>query len=175
VAHVFAYGSLGHDRRGAPARLEGRRRTWGVAMDNRVVIPGYKVWLDPRDGRRPALHVLFLDLEEAPGHAVDGVLVPVAPEDLPALDRRERNYVRDDVAAALSPAPAAGAPALAYVGSPAGRARGRDGLRRGDAVVARAYLDAVTAAFGAAIPPPPVPVRDLERRDVPPLRPPASR
>ena len=118
--------------------------------------------------------MLFLDLEEAPGHAVDGVVVAVVPEELPALDLRERNYVRDDVAPALRPPPAAGAPAIAYVGSDAGRARCRDGLRRGDAVVARSYLDAVTAAFGAAIPPPPVPVRDL-RRDVPPLRPPASR
>ena len=108
-------------------------------MDNRVVVPGYKVWLDPRDGRRPAVHVLFLDLEEAPGHAVDGVLLPVAPEELPALDLRERNYVRDDVAAGLRPAPAGGAPVLAYVGSPAGRARCRDGLARGDAVVARRY------------------------------------
>jgi hypothetical protein len=175
VVHVFAYGSLGHDRGGTPARLEGRRRTWGVAMDNRVVIPGYKVWLDPGDGHRPALHVLFLDLEEAPGHAVDGVLAAVAPEELAALDRRERNYVRDDVTRALRPPPADGAPALAYLGSDAGRARGRDGLRRGDAVVARSYLDAVTAAFGAAIPAPPVPVRDLERRDVPPLRRRASR
>ncbi len=175
MPHVFAYGSLGHDRGGTPGRLEGRRRTWGVAMDNRVVIAGYKVWLDPGDGHRPAVHVLFLDLEEAPGHAVDGVVVAVAPEELPALDRRERNYVRDDVAPALRPPPAAGAPAIAYVGSDAGRARCRDGLRRGDAVVARSYLDAVTAAFGAAIPPPPVPVRDLERRDVPPLRPRASR
>src|SRR3954462_6954118 len=144
-------------------------------MDNRVVIPGYKVWLDA-DGRRPAVHVLFLDLEEAPGEAVDRVFVPVAaggavpvaPGDMPGVTRRERNYVRDDVGAALRPVPPGGAPALAYVGSAAGRARGRDGLRRGAPGVAPAYLDAVTATFGAGIPPPPVPVRDLERRDVPP-------
>ena len=122
MAQLFAYGSLGHDRGGAPARLEGRRRAWGVAMDNRVIIPGYKVWLDPRDGRRPAVHVLFLDLEEAPGHAVDGVLLPVVPEELPALDLRERNYVRDDVAAGLRPA-AGGRGAGARLRGEPGRAR----------------------------------------------------
>ncbi|MGH2910161.1 MAG: hypothetical protein ACRDK8_12795, partial [Solirubrobacteraceae bacterium] len=69
--YVFGYGSLaagdvtpGRRRllTGFVADLRGVRRGWGVAMDNRVDLPGYKCYLDP-DGRRPALSVCFLDIE----------------------------------------------------------------------------------------------------------------
>ena len=46
MALVFGYGSLAEPRAGRPLRLAGWRRVWGVAMDNRVTIPGYKYFLD---------------------------------------------------------------------------------------------------------------------------------
>jgi hypothetical protein len=173
AGHVFAYGSLAHDlagRRPARARLRGARRTWGVAMDNRRVVPGYKVWLDPADGSRPALHVAFLDLADDEDAAVDGICVPMSAESLAATDARERSYARVDVTARVQGAPGEG-PVWAYAGSAAGRARLAVAMAAGDAVVARAYLEAVRATFNGAIPAPPVPVRDLLRRDVPPPRP----
>src|ERR687894_1532691 len=39
---VFGYGSLAAGFAGRRARLHGHRRVWGVAMDNRLDIPGYK-------------------------------------------------------------------------------------------------------------------------------------
>jgi hypothetical protein len=177
AGHVFAYGSLAHDlaAAGPPrARLRGARRTWGVAMDNRRAIPGYKVWLDPADGTRPALHVAFLDLADDAEATVAGLCVAMTAESLAAADARERNYARVEVSARVEPVPPGGGPVWAYRGSAAGRARLATAAAAGDAVVARPYLDAVRATFNGAIPPPPLPVRDLVRRDVPP-RPPRAR
>ena len=174
---LFAFGSLAAAPGGRPARLHGLRRCWGVAMDNRQVIPGYKVWLDPVTGRRPPVQVAFLDLEEAgPGAAVSGVLLEVPGSALPDLDRRERNYSREDVTSRADPC---GARVWAYLGRPEARARCAEGRRRGTAVVARAYADAVRAAFAARGPAelaayeastaaPGMPLADLERIEVPP-------
>jgi hypothetical protein len=177
AGHLFAYGSLAHDLAASgppPARLRGARRTWGVAMDNRRLIPGYKVWLDPEDGSRPAVHVAFLDLADDREATVAGLCLPMTPESLAAADARERNYARVDVTARVEPAPPGGGPVWAYRGSVAGRARLAAAAAAGDAVVARPYLDAVRVTFNGAIPAPPLPVRDLVRRDVPP-HPPRTR
>ena len=93
MALVFGYGSLA-DPGGRPHRLARWRRVWGVAMDNRVTIPGYKYYLDPA-GARPAVHVAFLDVVPDAGAAVEGRAIEV--EDLVALDARERNYRRVEV------------------------------------------------------------------------------
>lgn len=168
AGHVFCYGSLAADLGGRPAVLRGARRLWGVAMDNRRLIPGYKVWLDPDDGTRPPVHVAFLDLAPAGPHAtVRGVLIPVSHEQLAGVDARERNYARTEVGERVAGAPPDADRIWTYVGTPAGRARFRAGVATGSAVVARAYLDAVRCAFSAAIPSPPVPVRRLVRRDLP--------
>jgi hypothetical protein len=175
--HVFAYGSLAHDLDGEPAVLRGARRVWGVAMDNRRVIPGYKVWLEA-DGTRPPLHVAFLDLAPAAagaGAGVDGVLIRVTDNDLARADARERNYARVDITDHVHGGRRLTGRVWAYVGSAAGRARFGAGRAAGTLVVARAYLHAVRAAFRAAIPAPPAPVRRLERRDVPAPPPPATR
>jgi hypothetical protein len=156
---VLAYGSLATT--GAPrARLLGARRTWGVAMDNAVDLPGYKAWLAP-DGTRPAVHVAFLDIEDAHGH-VDGALVEAT--DLAALDRRERQYRRVDVTDRVD-----GAPSRARVWTYAGRPESRERLQRaraaGTAVVAAPYLEAVRAALGdVAVD---LPVRPLRRIELP--------
>lgn len=156
---VFAYGSLvgtrSHPSR--PARVRGVRRTWGVAMDNRVELPGYKVYEDPATGERPAVFVAFLDLADDPSSTVQGVVLDVDPAGLGAFDDRERNY--DRVAVETED----GIEAWAYRGSAAGRARLDEGLRTGTAVVDAAYLEAV-----AELPcdPVPCPVRTLRRVDL---------
>ncbi len=174
---LFAFGSLAATAGGRHARLHGLRRTWGVAMDNRRVIPGYKVWVDPATGDRPPVHVVFLDLEEAdPGAAVSGVLLPVPAAALPGLDRRERNYLRQDVTDRADPC---GARIWAYLGRPEARRRCAEARARGDAVVARSYAEAVRAAFAArgsavlaayeaSTAAPGMPFADLERIEVPP-------
>lgn len=143
---VFGYGSIAAAAASGArvVMLDGHRRRWGVAMDNRALVPGYKCFL-AADGSRPPLHVAFLDIvPAADGHAVNGVCHPVTAEQLAALDRRERNYERHDVTERIEDPPGR---VWAYVGSPAGRARLAAGLRAGTAVVSRAYRDTVLGAF----------------------------
>lgn len=141
---VFGYGSLAAGLGGRPARLEGYRRTWGVAMDNRVDIPGYKSYRLREDGSRPAVHVAFLDIVEHAGGAVDGVLIAADEARLQALDERERNYDRVEMTAAVEDAPGR---VWAYRGSRAGRERLRTGLRERSAVVDASYVEALQTTF----------------------------
>lgn len=149
---VFAYGSLVHDLggQGLAARaacLRDHRRVWNVAMDNALSLPGYKYYLDARDCSRPQVAVTFLNIVSAPGHRVNGVLVPVGAHELTELDRRERNYERLEVTCSIEPA--AGARVWSYFGRPEARERFERGRRAGRAVVDRSYLDAVRAGFAA--------------------------
>jgi hypothetical protein len=133
--------------------------------------------VDPATGDRPPVHVAFLDLEEAdPGAAVSGVLLPVPAAALPGLDRRERNYLRQDVTDRADPC---GARIWAYLGRPEARRRCAEARARSDAVVARSYAEAVRAAFAArgsavlaayeaSTAAPGMPFADLERIEVPP-------
>jgi hypothetical protein len=181
---VFGYGSLVLNLRERPSRapdpggfvthLGDVRRAWNVAMDNRADLPGYKYYLAP-DGSRPAVFVAFLDVVPSPGSTVNGLCRAVAEEDLPLLDRRERNYTRvevtDRIAAPLGRT-------WIYVGSADGQQRLRRGRDAGSAVVTREYLDRVMGGFEALGPdelrrfdattdPHPFPVVDLERIDLP--------
>jgi hypothetical protein len=150
---VFGYASL-RALSGRRARATGLRREWGVAMDNRVAIPGYKVYVDPATGERPAVHVAFLDVVRSPAAGVDGVLLAVDAAQLAALDERERNYER-------VPIDVAGEPAWTYMGSGAGRGRFAEGLAAGTLVVQAGYLALVGPAPAA-----PCPVADLRRVDL---------
>jgi hypothetical protein len=144
---VFGYGSLARDLLAelTVARLRGYRRVFGVAADNSERIPGYKRYRLPGDGSYPDVHVAFLDIVEDPRAAVNGVLAAVEPGALADLDRRERNYDRIDVTAAIdSPPPGR---VWAYRGSPDGRARLEAGIAAGTAVVQRSYLDRVHDGF----------------------------
>ena len=157
-------------------RLAGERRALGVAMDNAVDLPSYKYYRDAADGSRPAVYVAFLDLLEGAGEGeVKGVCRPVAPAAWAELDARERNYERVEVTDAVVDPPGR---VWAYRGSAAGRGRFARGVAEGRAVVARAYLEAVEAgfaalgeaelrAFRASTSFDAVPVRDLERIDLP--------
>jgi Gamma-glutamyl cyclotransferase, AIG2-like len=179
--YVFGYGSLvppeGYDVSGlTPNALAGYRRTWGVAMDNSQAIPGYKRYLDPESGTAPSVFVVFLNIVADAGGRVNGVIFPVSPDGLAALDRRERNYDRVEVSNALADPVAA--TVWTYAGSRAGVERCRAGLRAGRAVISRSYAESVrrgfarlgngaVAEFEALTEPPPCPIVDLRRVDVP--------
>lgn len=156
---MFGYGSLPAEKAGVPCRLRDHRCHWGVAMDNRETIPGYKVYLDADTGERPAVEVAYLSITPEPGASVDGVAFPVTDEELAALDRRERNYHREDVTDLIDAD--LGGRVWAYVGSPAGRRRLEHGRRRGTAVISRGYLAKVPRSISVDLP-----VRRLLRRDV---------
>jgi hypothetical protein len=183
---VFGYGSLAarsgplvnrrFQRHGFVADLPGFDRTWGVAMDNRHDLPGYKYYTDAA-GRRPAAFVTFLDLRSADtGTAtVNGLCLPVGEAELTELDRRERNYERVDVSDRID---AGGAQVWVYLGSAAGRARLEEGRRRGTAVIDAGYLQAVEAGFSAlgeaehrlcrpSLEPHGLPVAELTRHQLP--------
>lgn len=146
VPRVFGYGSLVPAGAGARiATLPGRRRTWGVAMDNTADIPGYKHFEEPGTAARPAVWVAFVDLEPAEGREVTGAVADVAEDELAALDRRERNYRRERVMTSAGEA-------WTYAGSPDGRARLRRAVYEGRCVVADEYLERVRAGYAALAP-----------------------
>jgi len=156
---VFGYGSLPAEEAGIECRLHDHGLGWDVAMDNREVVPGYKVYVDPQTGIRPAVEVAYLSITPEPGASVEGVVFPVSDARLEELDRRERNYVRHDVTDLVDAD--LGGRVWAYVGSLAGRLRLARGRRRGTAVVSRGYVEKVDV-------PTDLPVRTLLRRDVGP-------
>lgn len=178
---VFGYGSLlGRNQSSGPAhpvptRLDGFRRTWNVAMDNAVNLPGYKYYRDP-SGIRPPLAVTFLNLVRAVGDGVNGVVFEVTDQDLRELDARERNYTRIEVTAQVGDAPSG--TVWTYVGTADARQRYERGLFAGRAAVSRAYHDDVLRGFAslgteavteytATTDPPDCPIRELERVDLP--------
>jgi hypothetical protein len=141
-------------------KVRGLRRQWGVAMDNRVDLPGYKFFVRDGTGERHEGHVAFLDLVEEPGAALNGVLFEVSEGELADLDDRERNYSRADVTAHVIDPPG---PVIAYVGTEEGRARFAAGVAAGDLVASDAYIEQVG---GASAPPLPCPVARLNRIDL---------
>jgi Gamma-glutamyl cyclotransferase, AIG2-like len=178
---VFGYGSLAHDLLAdvTVTRLRDYRRRFGVAADNSRAIPGYKRYR-AAGGSFPSLFVAFLDLVEDPETTVNGVLAPVDVESLADLDRRERNYDRIDVTAAIDTPPPGRV--WAFVGSSDGRKRLETGRAAGKAVVQRTYLEHVHAGFRrlgtaeydhflATSDLDGLPSLDLERIDLPPESP----
>jgi len=152
---VFGYGSLTARPGPAPTRelkehgfvadVAGLSRVWGVAMDNRRDLPGYKYYTDG-DGRRPEVYVAYLDLVAAETERVNGVCLPIDDAVLEQLDRRERNYVRTDVSDRID---ADGARVWAYLGTAAARERLAEGRRARTAVIDAGYVRTVEAGFGA--------------------------
>ena len=156
---MFGYGSLPAETVGIECRLHDYGLGWDVAMDNREVVPGYKVYVDPSSGTRPEVEVAYLSITPEPGASVEGIAFPVSDDELAELDERERNYVRHDVTELVDAE--LGGRIWAYGGSLAGRLRLARGRRRGTAVVSRGYL----AKVGV---PTDLPVRALLRRDIGP-------
>lgn len=188
---MFAYGSLvallgaGAGRRWHPdgfvADLRGFRRAWGVAMDNRRDLPGYKYYTDA-GGARPAVFVCFLDVAPATddGAAVNGLCLPVSEAELAALDARERNYERVEVTESVRVTGGeVRGRVWTYAGSSAGRERLRRGVASGTAVIDAGYLRAVRTGFAAlgeaerracagSLDPGGMPVVELVRHELPP-------
>jgi cation transport regulator ChaC len=130
-------------------RLHGFKRTWSVAMDNALTLPGYKYYLDPATGARPPVYVAFLNIETAgAGTDVAGILFEVDAAALKVLDARERNYDRVDVTPSISAA--VDGTVWSYVGHAQAAARYRQGLARRALVIEEAYRHAVTRAFAQA-------------------------
>jgi hypothetical protein len=153
--YVFGYGSLAAELNPVPTReqddagfvadLPGFARGWGVAMDNRRDLPGYKYYT-AADGTRPGVFVRCLaGAPAAAAAAVNGVCLPVDGAQLARLDRRERNYSRLDVSEQID----AGATVWAYIGTSEARERLRSARRAGTAVIDATYLRAVRSAFAA--------------------------
>jgi hypothetical protein len=183
---VFGYGSLTArpgpiptrelKEQGFVADLAGVRRVWGVAMDNRRDLPGYKYYTDA-DGRRPDVFVAYLDLVDAPedpAAKVNGVCLPVDDATLEQLDLRERNYERTDVSDRVASGAPGGARVWAYIGMAAARDRLTEGRRTGTAVIDTGYVRTVEAGFAvlgddelatvrASLEPGDLPVADLTR------------
>jgi hypothetical protein len=178
MPHVLAHGSLAALAAGdAPlVRVAGVRRGWGVGMENTDDLPGYRYFVRADDGTRPDVVVAYADLLPDPAGSAVAVVLEVDGPALAALDARERNYDRIDVAARLEAVEGAVpvGPVWAYLGAVAGRARLAAGRAAGRAVGARSYRDGIVAAYaargvdvGAAFDD--LPLRDLVARPVPPV------
>jgi hypothetical protein len=134
-----------------------------------------KHFVDPESGLKPRLAVAYLDLEEAPGEAVNGLAIPVDPARLRELDAREINYERIEISDAFEPEIAHAV--FVYLGSAAARRRAAaDG---GEIYASRQYVERIERAFTAlgagqldeyqrSTEPLPFAVRDLEPRYPPP-------
>ncbi len=155
--------------------VRGYRRTWNIAMDNRVDISGYKYYLDKGTTHRPSLFVTFLNVYASPESRIGGLLFAVSAPELRHLDNRERNYRRIDISHQME-RPVEGRVWL-YRGRPEAEARFRTGQRQGQVVIARAYYRQVHEAFRrfgdpaladylASTDAPTVPLRDLTVRSV---------
>jgi cation transport regulator ChaC len=183
LEYIFGYGSLLGDRVNGDApnaepmlcHLLGYRRGWNIAMDNRQTLPGYKYYIDLHDGSRPPVFVAFLNLVSHEGQAVNGIVFPVDAQELDALDERERNYERHEVTQYVTEG--VGGRVWTYVGTADAEERFREGMRRGQVVVSREYMEGVLADFRAAgddalqefeasTDAPGCPVVDLERVDL---------
>jgi hypothetical protein len=175
--HIFGYASLVGDwaGEGTLARLRGYRRSFGVATDNTVAIPGYKMYLRRSDGVRPAVFVAFVDIHPDPHTTVNGLARPVDAAALELLDRRERNYDRIDVTDEID---GVDGRVWTYRGKEEGRERVRRGMAEGRVVVSRDYIERVRAgfealgeaeqrAFAESSDLDDLPVWDLERLDLP--------
>jgi cation transport regulator ChaC len=149
---VFGYGSLlpagvtALPGGAVPCRLSGWRRGWGVAMDNTRDIPGYKHYRTP-EGERPEVMVAFLDIEPDADGLVNGVAIRVGDDELPGLDRRERNYRRVEVSARVDTRLPGGGAVWAYAGRRESRERAAIGRREGRLVASRGYIERVAAGF----------------------------
>ena len=169
---VFVYGSLSGERGAREvASLRGFIRSWDVAMDNRVDIPGYKYYVDPVTHERPAVHVTFLNLTPDPHTDAVGFLLPVDPGQLARLDRRERNYDRVEVSDRVLTAQPLRTRVYTYLGTPQARERYTAAELP---VIARAYKEQVetgfrehTERYERSTRPPACPVRDLARVNLP--------
>lgn len=191
--YIFGYGSLVHPKKlfkflnnsscsSRPyqlCRLQGYRRCWNVAMNNKVDIPGYKYYLNPQTTERPNLFVTFLNIRPSPKDYVNGLAFEVSQTELEKLNQREKNYQIIDVTAAID-SPLAGR-VFSYIGKSEARQRFDEGLQLSTSVINQVYLEAVLEAFSSHSPDflaeyhlstdkPEIPVVALEQVKLPSLK-----
>lgn len=181
VGYVFGYGTLAShgdalavSARGGRdivyAHVEGFRRRFNVAMDNRAPLNDRAYYVDPATRERLDIHVVACNLDHGEGR-VNGVAIPVTADVLPRFDRRELHYDRVDVTERCTRE--LGLPVWAYVANALGREDYERGVAAGRAFVRRTYVEAIETAFRehgpegwrdylASTDPPAVPLRDLE-------------
>ena len=181
AGYVFGYATLAaHDdalavsargeREIVYAHLEGFRRRFNVAMENRAPLNDRTYYADPETGERLDIFVVACNLDEAPGR-VNGVAIPVAADLLPRFDRRELHYDRVDVTARCTVD--LGLPVWTYVANRQGRIDYERGVAAGCAFIRRTYVERIEQAFHehgpegwrdyvASTDPPAVPLRELE-------------
>lgn len=131
------------------ATLKGFKRVWGVAMDNRVSLPGYKRYARAdTPAHAPEVYVCFLDIAPDPSKQIIGACVAVSPEEFARLEARERNYKAVDVTAAMAYPPLDGR-VFTFIGLDEAKARARAGLETGALVINTTYRDMVESAYRA--------------------------
>ncbi len=155
VAYVFGYGSLvavrdevslgGQAWAAVPGRLRDRRRYWGAAMNNWEATPLEKHFVDPDSGEQPRIRVAYLDIDDDPGSAVNGLAIPVDAGRLAEFDVREVNYLRVDVSESFEPA--LPRRVFAYRATEEARDRCRRHQPDAEVFVSRDYVAAVRRAF----------------------------
>jgi cation transport regulator ChaC len=162
---VFGYGSLVDLRRLAVflgreltpediahGHLQGFRRTWNVATDNRLDLPGYKMYLDPETGERPEVFVTFLNLRPVvSGEEVNGIALRVTERELARIRDREHNYRLAEVTDRWRPEDSGRelpGRLVTSLGRPEAEARFREGRQTGRAVVRSHYRRLVHSAYG---------------------------
>jgi len=150
--YVFGYGSLVTTHKSENPEqelsfLNGYGRRWGVAMDNRADIPGYKYYRDSHTGERPDIFVAFLDIYPKTGARINGLVVPVSDDELIRLDRREQNYHRINVTDAIEPE--IEGILWTYIGKEGAHARYQLGLREGTCNINQKYEQMVRDGFAA--------------------------
>ncbi len=109
--YVFGYGSLvslksleNSLNRSTDSQMNYRNcylhdyaRVWNLGMDNAVVVPNYKSYIEPKTQARPNVFITFLNSQRSPKSKIYGILFEVSEDELDKLDSRERNYSRVDV------------------------------------------------------------------------------
>jgi dephospho-CoA kinase len=157
VAYVFGYGSLvamkeevtlgGRPWPAVPGSLRDYRRYWGAAMNNWEATPLEKHFVDPETGEQPRIRVAYLDVDDEPGCAVNGLAIPADARRLAEFDVREVNYLRVDVSADFEPP--LPRPVFAYRATEEARERCRRHRADAEVFVSRDYVAAVRRAFAA--------------------------
>jgi hypothetical protein len=92
-------------------------------------------------------NIVYLNIRQAPGERVIGILFIINKDELPAYDAREWIYNRHDVSNMLSDIAVMGGPVFAYVGKPQYEVKGPRTPR--EAAVRATYLETIESGLQA--------------------------
>jgi cation transport regulator ChaC len=165
--------TLGHDFHEAEIAGYGRRWNYGVRAVTGETIEA--------DGSSKEWTIVVLGLTESADETTNGVIGWVEPDEIEALDRRERNYNRVDVTelATLHHGVSVDGPIVTYVPRPEPLEKYEEARTAGVAAVEERYWNLVDRAFAdlgadrheryhSTTPAPDVPIVAMRRDKVPP-------